>query len=108
MATTADMWRSICSSAATTPKRAIPEPTERSIPPIKMTKVMPTPMTTISATCVVTLLRLPAVTKASRVSGWSARPIHRSRSTAAVRSVRELSTSARASWGRAAAAGIAA
>src|SRR2546430_315448 len=79
----------------------MPAPTERSIPPIKMTSVMPTPMITISAICAVRFEKLPAVRKASRVSGWMARPAHSANSTPTMRKLREarISPSTRAEEG---------
>ena len=50
-------------SGATVPAIAISDPTERSIPPVAMTKVMPTPTMMIVAACVRLALNVFSVRK---------------------------------------------
>jgi hypothetical protein len=70
----------------TTVASASTEPTERSMPPSRMTKVMPTAMTVLMEICVRMLVRLPseakcgARTEKSSTMSASARPMPASRS----------------------------
>ena len=67
------MWRfapsiespDLINPAATAPLRARIEPTERSMPPVRMTSVMPTEMQRFTDTWRITLKRLSAVAKLS-------------------------------------------
>src|SRR4051812_34073969 len=72
------------------PVSATPEPTERSMPRMRITIVMPTEMTSRTEPWSRRFVRLPWVRNTPRVAGMTARQIHMSTSTAAIAQVPKL------------------